>query len=585
MGLPVTFLIGAAILLLHDQFGESLPRQPHLSRVLPFLLLLPLPWLLLRWFAAKTLKRRPGSVASRRLRLLGGLLPFSVPLAYAAIVFGGDLVSIVASVARDSTLGFLVLALLPLLVMEVSYRVAEHRTAVRAANQGLALLAPIQLGLVWLVLVPILLMAGLSDATRAHRWLHVFMTSTALGHLCSFGVTVLVMSVALPLLFRFLLPTSRRLPPAIADDVHATAQALGFPARAVLCLHTDHRIPNAAMVGPLPWPRYLVLTDALMALLDPFSLRGVVAHEVGHARAGHPALLMLVFVVMPVLSFHAAWLWLYDVSGTTAILLLAGGLAAGIVCLRTIAHRFEYEADQLSAEALGGAAPCVEALRRVSRMWSRGNERSTLRHPADRLRIEQLHRWEHDPAERRRFAHAGRRLRRWIAFGVLLAAGACTWAQTWMWPLDAVQLAYYTGALPDAKRRLTKLSDRSNAPLVEFVDTLTLEVDAALELVPEGGTWESIQDRLTEGGIERGMRLLRAGDCKAAVPWLALSLSRPDPEPWKQTLYLIARAAADGDAARLPRLVAHLATLAPPEGVLQTVAGLQPSPERAASDR
>lgn len=585
MGLPITFLLGAALLLLHDHLGDSLPQQPQVGHFLPFLLLLPLPWMLLRWLAAKTLNRRPGNVASRRLRMLAGLLPLSVPVAYGVIVFAGDLVPIAAALAADSTLGFLCLGLLPLLVMEVSYRLAERRVAARAARQGLALVAPIQLGLMWLVLVPIMLMAGLSDATRAHRWLHVFVTSTALGHLCSFAVTVLVMSVALPLLFRVLLPTSRQLPPAIADDLRATAQALGFPPRAILSLHTELRVANAAMVGPLPWPRYLVLTDALMLLLDRFALRGVVAHEVGHARAGHPGLLMLMFVVAPVLAFHAIWLWLYDASSTTAAIVFGAAMVVAVLLLRFVAHRFEYEADQLSAAALGGAGPCIEALRRVGQLWVRGNERSSLRHPSDRLRIAQLQRWESDPEERLRFARAGGRLRWLIAATVLFGAVAGAWAQAWMWPIDQVQLAYYTGAFPEAKRRLSSLQQRANEPLTELVSDLAHEVDAALTLVPSGGAWEQVQDRLAEGGIERGANLLRAGDAQAALPWLSLSLSRPDPEPWRQTLYLIARAAVAGDGPRVERLVAHLASLEPPAEILQTAAGLVVSADAASRDR
>lgn len=574
MGLPVTFLIGAAILLLHDQIVEALPGPPQPGLLLPFLLLIPVPWLLVRWFAVRTLRFAEQRGTVRALRIAAVLLPFSVPLAYAAMVFGGRLPANVGAIVGESTTLYLLLALLPLLAMEVSYRLAERSTAVRAARRGILLLAPAQLSLTWLVLLPILLMALLSDATRAHRGLHVFLTATALGHLCTFALTVLVMSVMLPLLFRYVMPTSKRLPPGIADDVHATARALDFPPRSVLALRTDLRVANAAMVGPLPWPRYLVLTDALMALLEPFSLRGVVAHEVGHARAGHPGLLLLVFVVVPVLSFHAVWLTLYDASPSTLVLAAGGAFVLALLLLRWIAHRFEYEADQLSAHALGGAAPCIEALRRVGGLWSRGNQRATLRHPTDRQRIEQLLRWERDPAERARFARTGRRVRGAIGATLVAAVLAATWAQSRLWPLDRIQLAYSTGAFPEAKRRLDELGADVQAPFGPAIDELRRELDAAMLLVPEGGPWEQIRHRLAEGGIERGMRMLRQGDAEAALPWLSLALCRPDPEPWRQTAYLLARAAADGDRQRVRRLLDHLEQLEPPEDVRSAVSRL-----------
>lgn len=583
MSLPITFLLGAAVLLLHDYFGDGLPRAPHLDRTLPFLLLVPVPWLLLRWLAAKTLDRRAGSIASRRLRLLVGLLPLSVPAAYAAMVLGGDLVGATTMLAGESSVAFLALALLPLLVMEVTYKVAERRLAARAAHQGLALFAPGQLALVWLVLVPILLMAALSDLTRTDRWLHVFATVTALGHLCSFLVTVLLMCVTLPLLFRVLLPTSRQLPAALAADLRDTAQALGFPPRAVLSLRTDLRVANAAMVGPLPWPRYLVLTDALMVLLDPFALRGVVAHEIGHARARHPGLLLLVFVATPVLCFHTAWLWFHDADTETLVVAAVVAVVAAFLLLRGIAHRFEYEADQLSAAALGGAGPCIEALRRVGQLWVRGHERSTLRHPSDRQRIEQLRRWEADPEERRRFARAGQRLRWSIAGLVLLAGVASVWAQVRLWPIDQAQLAFYTGAFPVAKERLAALEGRSQAPLDRMVDELAGEVDAALSLVPEGGSWSRVRGELATGGLERGLQLARSGDPAAAVPWLSLSLSGPRPEPWRQTLYLLAVAAKEGSTTDVARLASHLDSLGPPESVLAAAEAIQAAagpPER-----
>ena len=80
-----------------------------------------------------------------------------------------------------------------------------------------------------------------------------------------------------------------------------TAQALGFSPKRVFVLPTGMRSVNAMMVGPLPVGRLLCLTDGLLSTLDNSSLTGVLAHEVGHARMGHPGLLMLLAVVVPMM--------------------------------------------------------------------------------------------------------------------------------------------------------------------------------------------------------------------------------------------------------------------------------------------
>jgi Zn-dependent protease with chaperone function len=571
-------LLGAAILLLHEQWNESLPGAATWQRLWPYLALIPLPWLLARAWGEVQRQRTP---RSRRVRSLARLLPLSVPATYAAMVHFGDLRGFAASWAESSALAFMVATLTPLLALEVGYRRGEQQAAAAASRAGVALPMPAgRLAIVWLVVLPIGVIAALADVTRSHRGLHVFLTSTALGHLCGWIAAVLLLSMTLPLLFVWLLPTTRRLPPNVAGEVHATARALGFSPRQVLALRTDLRVANAALVGPLPWPRYLVLTDALMALLDPFALRGVVAHEVGHARAGHPGLLLVAFVLVPLLCYHALWLWLHDAPTTTAI--VAGGalLVLAVFALRLLAHRFEYEADQMSAAALGGALPCIEALRRVGQLAARATDRGSLRHPADQRRIAQLQRWEEDAGERARFARRGRLVRWFIAAVALLAVVGSAWAQLRVWPIDRVLLAHYTGDFPQARARLAELPPTLPPTMTKLVDELRAEVDAASALVPQGGSWDAVRDRLAEGGLEHGAKLLRDHDAKSALPWLSLALSRPSSDPWRQMLYLIASAAAKGDAQRLDRLRQHLASLQPPTEVWDVIKDLPAQADR-----
>jgi Zn-dependent protease with chaperone function len=574
VGLSISFLLGIVVLLGYEQLCEVLPGAATPWKLWVALLAVPVPALLLPRLVA--FARRLVIAGRVRLgRALIALAPLSVPLTYAGMVGFGDLPAVVGEFAGAANALFLAVGLAPLLALELGFRRAQIRLARTAAGSLLLPPLPTHFGMIGVLLVPLLCTAGLLDLTAANRTLHVFLTATVLGHLATFALGVGLFVVAIPLLFRWLLPISRTLPAHLAPALHDTAAALGFSPRAVVALRTDLRLPNAAMVGFLPWPRYLVLTDALMGLLDAFALRGVIAHEVGHARAGHPGYLVLLMAVVPVLLAYPAQLFCADFAKGFCVILALTAAAALLFGLHRVAHRFEHEADVQSAIALGGARPCIDALQRVASIVDRSPNRASLMHPSDRRRVEALVRWEQDPAERAAFARRGRRLRVTLLLLAGGAAVACGWSLKRLAPLDFAVLAYARGDFPAARTRLAEFGAEPSAWLVELRDELRQQLDAASALVPGGGRWEAIRDRLAEGGIERGVGLLQSGDPKAALPWLALALSRPDSEPWRATLHRLADAAAQGDAARVERLRNHLRWLESPPDVIAAVADVR----------
>ncbi|HIE72501.1 MAG TPA: hypothetical protein EYP98_21375 [Planctomycetes bacterium] len=155
-----------------------------------------------------------------------------------------------------------------------------------------------------------------------------------------------------PRWFRIAFGVISTLPEPTGTILRKTATMLGFSPKRVFLLPTGMRSINAMMVGPLPVGRLLCLTDGLVSALDSSSLTGVLAHEVGHARMGHPGLLMLLAVVVPLMMLSP--LRLLDVEEidvtlqAVAILLIMLVLWFG---LRTLARRFEHEADVSSVRA------------------------------------------------------------------------------------------------------------------------------------------------------------------------------------------------------------------------------------------
>lgn len=570
MTLPLTFLLGIGIVLLHEQLSWTLPGQAGIDTLWPFVALLPIPWLLSRWLGARlraTLRMR--EQLPRAAEISARLPGLAVPAIYAGIVFGGGLPEFLSRALPRSELLQHVMLLGPLVFMEVSVRLGEARTVRFAERVGIHfgnLIGPSRLPVTFFVLAPILAFSAVTDLLFDDRRLEVFFGGTALGSSLGLLIAVGGLCATLPLFFRWTLPTSTRLPPHVDNDVRLTARQLGFPERRILTLRTGHRMVNAALVGPLPWPRYLVLSDGILTLLDRRSLRGVLAHEIGHAKAKHPGLLLVVFVLIPILLLHPL-LTLDWAAVDPAVLTLCGGVAAFLTIwvLRRIAHRFEYEADELSAEALGGIQPCIDALERVGNIYPGHRYRASFRHPSEDQRIAHLTAWANDPHYRRLHRRRGRLLRAGVALAVLLALGASSAVHAELWPMDRAVYLLYSGRFAEARDHLATIHAAPPVIHAGDLEELRLEAEAAIELVGTGGDWTELRGELARRAWVRGVDVLVESGPAAARPWLALALSDEASDPLQRTVYLWADAIVDGETERARVLRDHVFSLGVPE--------------------
>ena len=573
MIVPIPFVIGLAALALAPELYEVLPGSGTLDVALAHGWLLFLPLLIGLASTALlglALARGRKPVLGMRVALLA--LPASVPASFFAFLTAGCWLDFATRAAGESQFALIVLQVLPLLVLELLRLLCDQRLRQRLehggmivpqapdAREGMAMLA--------FLAAPLMLYGAGLDVVALDRRTEVFLHATSLGLTLGLAAFLLVLSFVLPLVFRLLMGTTRRLPPHLADDLQGFVDRIGFPSHGLLALDTGYRMVNAAMVGPLPWPRYLVLTDGLMSVLDAGSLRGVVAHEVGHAKAGHPALLLLLFVVIPLLLLHPVQQ--LDLEAADPILLALGGIALagiGLFAVRHVGHRFEFEADVLSAEALGGAAPCALALRRVGELTQQDAAKSTLRHPSENARLRVLWRWETEPGFRERFHGRGRLLRRAIAVALLVVFGVTTWSWWMSWPTERAIYLFHTGDFTSARAQIEAAEASVRPGMREGWSRFRAEAAAAFELMPQGGEWERIREPLAKAAWERGTDILLREGPAAARPWLALATEAPDAGPLQETLWRWSEAAAEGDSDRFERLRAHLATMELPENL------------------
>lgn len=234
--------------------------------------------------------------------------------------------------------------------------------------KGLLLLLGIGFPVLWALL-------GLVRWTGGTWWLW--------GFALLFGLQLLMM-VLYP---RFILPLFNRLTPLaegkLRTQLLALADRTGFRAQTIQVMDGSKRSAhsNAFFTGFGRFRR-IVLYDTLVAQLTPAELAAVLAHEIGHYRRGHVPKMLAVAAGLQFGGFAlVAWLarspWFNGAFGfaagdlTPTFLLFS--LLSGLVMFwfspvfNLVSRRHEYEADAFARQAVGGAEPVVNALRKLAR--------------------------------------------------------------------------------------------------------------------------------------------------------------------------------------------------------------------------
>ncbi len=144
--------------------------------------------------------------------------------------------------------------------------------------------------------------------------------------------------------------------------------------RELLLWRTGGTMVNAAVIGILPRLRYVVVTDALLEMLEPDQVEAVAAHEVGHVLRRHMLWLGLsVLGVVLVLGSPLGW------AGTFVLNTSVGSLAMGeeavmvallgltligvLLALGFVSRRFEWQADAFAAQHMSGMRPGASDVR------------------------------------------------------------------------------------------------------------------------------------------------------------------------------------------------------------------------------
>lgn len=225
----------------------------------------------------------------------------------------------------------------------------------------LIVLAPVTLILTWTDLVDAALVRFTDRLTSTDpEWLNL---STTGLHL--FGVLTVLLFV--PFLLKVIWSTVPLGPGEMRDRLLALCRVQGVRCRDLLVWRTHSNMVNGAVVGLLPFVRFILLTDTLLDQLPARQVEAVMAHEVAHARRHHlPWLMAMMFVTVTLTWTIAAtavemalpemFRLLEPPSPLSTNAGLVAALLTAIVVFGWVSRRFEEQADAFAAQHLSGAS-------------------------------------------------------------------------------------------------------------------------------------------------------------------------------------------------------------------------------------
>jgi Zn-dependent protease with chaperone function len=132
-----------------------------------------------------------------------------------------------------------------------------------------------------LVFIPLSLLLALKEVRRH------FKDSLASWEAGIIAAGFFIVCFGMPWLVRLALGLRSMPAGPLKDRLLAASRRLRFRFSDVLLWHTRGGMANAMVVGLLPWPRYVVLTDRLLEEFRPDEVEAVFGHEVGHIKHRH----------------------------------------------------------------------------------------------------------------------------------------------------------------------------------------------------------------------------------------------------------------------------------------------------------
>jgi Zn-dependent protease with chaperone function len=248
------------------------------------------------------------------------------------------------------------------------------------------------------------------------------------------GVLLLGVFLGIPWILRLMLGLTPLPEGPLRTRLLDAARRMKFRCNDILVWNTRFTVANAMVTGPLPFLRYVVLSDRLIQDLEPEEVEAVFGHEVGHVKHHHmlfylgfflASLVSLAAMYKAALSFcqHHIQILFALIQPADAIPFLLLFTVYIVVVFGFLSRRCERQADIFGSRAVS-CETFIAALEKVANLNGLHRERpgwfSSWQHSTIARRVDFLEKMNENPSLERYFQ---RRLG-WVKLGVVLGLTA-----------------------------------------------------------------------------------------------------------------------------------------------------------------
>jgi STE24 endopeptidase len=181
------------------------------------------------------------------------------------------------------------------------------------------------------------------------------------------GCSAIVFLVS-PAILKHVLRTQPLPRSPLRSKLEEMCQRCGLRYRDILLWRTDNNMGNAAVMGILPWVRYILLSDLLLETMSDEQIEAVFAHEAGHIVHKHMAwYVVLVFILMLAMTAPAEAIKTHIeafglprwAASRVDLAIEAAGVAIFFAMFGLLSRRFERQADVYAARTMQGSGDKV----------------------------------------------------------------------------------------------------------------------------------------------------------------------------------------------------------------------------------
>lgn len=263
-----------------------------------------------------------------------------------------------------------------------------------------------------------------------------------LGELSYLLVFLFILSVFLPYLIKIWWQC-RPLPEGFKkEEIREFCREAGAPFREILLWPVfEGQMLTAGVMGLVKRFRYLLITPALLQVLDPEELKGVVAHEIGHIRKKHMFFYLLFFAGYVLIALLFYQLFSRHLLARPEILKLLTrwqNYSEGLISLVTMIplavflvlyfrflfgffmRNFERQADLQALQMIGSPGPLIGSLEKISLYSGQDRRLPSWHHYSIAERVAFL---EESSREPQRIERHNRKVFRSVAVFVVILIG------------------------------------------------------------------------------------------------------------------------------------------------------------------